>query len=220
MSTRRCSKCKVTLPIDVFGKKTQRKDGISLWCKPCTRESVNKYRSTEEGAQKHRAREKARYKAYPELIRRRVDSWRSANLERAREANNAARLRRMQDPEYRKKENARISKWAKNNSARSNARARINRLRRMRATPSWLTAIQKAQIQEFYDIAAARNVQTGVKYHVDHVFAIKGNGWCGLHVPWNLQVITAEENDKKWIKVPKSCKHNLCMPQKHVRSSL
>lgn len=65
------------------------------------------------------------------------------------------------------------------------------------ATPNWLSAIQLAQIQEFYDIAYARTVQSGVNYEVDHIFPLNGKGFNGLHVPWNLQVITASENRAK-----------------------
>jgi hypothetical protein len=70
------------------------------------------------------------------------------------------------------------------------------------ATPLWLTAIQRAQVAEFYDIALARTTQTGVAHEVDHIYPIKGTHSRGLHVPWNLQVLTAAANNTKRRRLP------------------
>ena len=70
------------------------------------------------------------------------------------------------------------------------------------ATPKWLTNIQKAQIAELYELAGAREMQTGIKYHVDHVVPLRGRGVCGLHVPWNLQLLTEAENFQKHNRLP------------------
>ena len=78
------------------------------------------------------------------------------------------------------------------------ARAR-RRAKQESATPVWLTLVDKAQIQQMYDVASAREIQTGVKHHVDHIIPINGKQVSGMHVPWNLQVITATENlSKGW----------------------
>jgi len=65
------------------------------------------------------------------------------------------------------------------------------------ATPNWLTKEMFLQIEEIYKKRIEISNMTGIQYHVDHIVPIQGENVCGLHVPWNLQIITAEENLKK-----------------------
>lgn len=92
--------------------------------------------------------------------------------------------------------------WRSVNSSKVNAYSNARRAMKINATPNWLTSIQLAQIQEMYDVALARTVQTGVKYHVDHIHPLHGDGFTGLHVPWNLQVIPGIENLSKGCRLP------------------
>jgi 5-methylcytosine-specific restriction endonuclease McrA len=72
------------------------------------------------------------------------------------------------------------------------------RRRRFRdATPKWLSPEQRMEIRLKYRLAIAMSRATGIRHAVDHEVPIQGEDVCGLHVPWNLQVITQEENLKK-----------------------
>jgi len=72
------------------------------------------------------------------------------------------------------------------------------RRRRFRlATPKWLTDAQKMEIRLKYRLAIELSRATGVRHAVDHKIPLQGEDVCGLHVPWNLRVITQEENLKK-----------------------
>ena len=61
-------------------------------------------------------------------------------------------------------------------------------------TPSWLSEYDIWLIEEIYVLAALRTKLTGVVWHVDHIVPLQGGFVSGLHIPINLQVITAKEN--------------------------
>jgi len=101
------------------------------------------------------------------------------------------------DPEYVKSEKIRSANWAKNNRPKRTAQAERRRSLEINATPKWLNAIEKAQIQEFYEISVAKEMQTGIKHEVDHIIPLKNKIVAGLNVPWNLQILTQKENRSK-----------------------
>ena len=118
--------------------------------------------------------------------------------------NNKERNKELYDVWYAKngekhKERQRI--YGKNNRAKTNALSKKHKLARIRATPPWLTELHFDQMEIFYDAAAKLTKEFGVKMQVDHLVPIHGKIVCGLHVPWNLQVLTAEENMKKHNKL-------------------
>ena len=71
------------------------------------------------------------------------------------------------------------------------------------ATPHWLTCEHLLQMQNFYEHARDCAIVSGEKYHVDHIVPIKGKNVCGLHVPWNLQVLPWDVNVSKGNKMQK-----------------
>ena len=74
------------------------------------------------------------------------------------------------------------------------ARASVRRRRFRNATPPWLTKDQKNAMKQLYIEAQRLTKLTGERYVVDHIVPLINDEVCGLHVPWNLRVITQEEN--------------------------
>jgi formate hydrogenlyase subunit 6/NADH:ubiquinone oxidoreductase subunit I len=78
-------------------------------------------------------------------------------------------------------------RYRKDNRKILNAKAGRERAILLQACPSWSN---KKQIQDIY-----KSCPNG--YHVDHIIPLRGKEVCGLHVPNNLQYLTARENTSK-----------------------
>jgi hypothetical protein len=87
--------------------------------------------------------------------------------------------------------------WKAANKTQVLADNKVRRRKHRDATPPWLTRRQKSEIRQLYQIAITMTQTTGEQYVVDHIVPLRGETVCGLHVPWNLRVITQEENLKK-----------------------
>ena len=90
---------------------------------------------------------------------------------------------------------------ARASNRKNPARIKANKIKYERklsqATPSWLTAEQWAAMNAVYEEARRRTRETGIVHQVDHIHPLQGKTLSGLHVPWNLQVLTASQNVAK-----------------------
>ena len=91
--------------------------------------------------------------------------------------------------------------WKNRNVLWVRADTKNRRRKHRQASPSWLTRQQKSEMRELYKIAITMTKTTGEQYVVDHIVPLRAETVCGLHVPWNLRVITQEENLKKSNKI-------------------
>ena len=102
---------------------------------------------------------------------------------------------------YRAENKTKIAKrdasYAKANPDKRAAIVARYKLRKSMRCPKWLTKEQHKEITAFYTQAAVTSSFTGVQHHVDHIRPLQGDNISGLHVPWNLQVLSASDNCSK-----------------------
>lgn len=92
-------------------------------------------------------------------------------------------------------------KWATENKGKRQAITRGYQASKLNATPKWVTKDMFLEIERYYLEAVTITEKTGILMHVDHMVPLQGKTVCGLHVPWNLQVLTAIENCAKHNKL-------------------
>lgn len=123
-----------------------------------------------------RANDRARYAANPERKKnnRREYVKRNHEVVKAKQ-----RIRYKTNPRPKESQNA------------MNARRRASKLN---ATPPWTTPEMRLEMKNIYKQSIEMSKQLGVKFQVDHAVPLKGVVVSGLHVPWNLRIITQQEN--------------------------
>jgi len=110
--------------------------------------------------------------------------------------------RRLQNNYKWKKENqTRVKEYQsiyfKNNRPKRNALQMKRHTSQLQRTPAWLSKEQLQEMEEFYSMAKDLERVFQWKHHVDHIVPLLGKTVSGLHVPWNLQILSAKENITK-----------------------
>ncbi len=93
--------------------------------------------------------------------------------------------------------NLKHKRWSTNNKDRIAAKSAKRHASKLQRTPNWLTEFDYDYIKNIYLQSSELTRITKVKYEVDHIVPLQGKNVSGLHVPWNLQILTAKKNRSK-----------------------
>lgn len=155
----------------------------------------------------------------------RTKAWRLANPERVKELAKEGQRRRkerwgdflaMERERYRQnaerklaaqraaraldteKFRERVRQSYRNAPHKAVANCAMRRAVKEQATPAW---VSRRAVAAIYEDARRLTTETGVPHEVDHIVPLRARGCCGLHVPWNLRVVTRLENRRKFNKL-------------------
>lgn len=154
-------------PVSNFVKHEIEKDGLLSWCRDCKRV----YDAKRYQARKSLVlgKSKAYYDSNKEKVQKRHDKWRVENKAKT------AQYHKEYLALYPEKSRAKVRKYTARKSG---------------AAPKWLSKEQISQMEQIY-------MTCPKGFEVDHIIPLQGKNVCGLHVPWNLQHLSAAENRKK-----------------------
>lgn len=169
---KQCTKCGEQKPLEAFSRRKASKDGLRSECRRCQAAYDNA----------NKGRKAAYMKAWCEANKEQRLAYAKAHYE----ANKQQKAAYMKD-------------WNEANRPRKTANQRARQAGLATATPMWA---DRDAIAAIYAEADRLTRETGIPHHVDHIIPLKGNGVCGLHVPWNLRAIPAAENLSKSNRIP------------------
>ena len=109
-------------------------------------------------------------------------------------ASQCRKCKNLYDAQRAEKRQSYFSIYKKNNPQKYTQSSAKHKAAKLLRCPNWLTELHLTQIQIFYDSARALTAEFGIPMEVDHIIPLQGKNVSGLHVPWNLQVITKKEN--------------------------
>lgn len=182
-----CSSCKIDKTLDSF---RLRKDGRNNFvCTDCKNFKCREWRRNNKESNKLS-----------------VENWRNNNLDRVKIkrqeylTNNRellaekSRIYRKNNPEkWRETKHQSTLKNKHKYKAKINAASRSYKIKK-RQSSKYLTELLKSEITTIYENCANMTKELNIEYQVDHIIPINNELVCGLHVPWNLQILTKDEN--------------------------
>lgn len=168
---KKCKTCGEEKQFEEFpvARKTPTSTHYRAHCTPCTREYRREnYKNSPELKKNKQKYEKERW-----LLLKTDTTWYKEKLEK---------LKKLKKSHYQR------------NKARLYVKLLNRREKVRKATPPWANI---GKMMEIYALADKKSAAKKKKYEVDHIVPLKSDTVCGLHVEYNLQIITRKENRRK-----------------------
>jgi hypothetical protein len=139
-----------------------------------------------------RKSQNACYARNPEQQRKASREWHKKNLERSRSLIHKWRMENVERNRELKK------RWKIKHPDKINEDAAKRRAFKKQAIAPWANRVL---IKQIYKECLELVKKTNIQHHVDHIYPLKSDWLCGLHVETNLQILTETENITKGNRV-------------------
>ena len=169
-----CSKCGIEKPLFDFHVDKSKPTGTRPDCKAC-HIKLQKKRYGENPDSFAKSRKKYYEKNKSSMLKKHTE-WSQKNPEKVR---------------------AYSANWRRKNNPVIAMHANKRRASKIQATPPWINEPDIQHMKDFYEAALQFRIYTGKFYEVDHIIPLMGETVCGLHVPWNMQIIEEKQNRSK-----------------------
>jgi 5-methylcytosine-specific restriction endonuclease McrA len=171
-----CYKCGILKSIENFCKKERGLGGKSSYCLDCNSQIGIQY--YKQNKKKINNKNRKNYEKNKDKYKITAKNWANKNKDRR---------------------NASSRKRSKLNRAYENERWSRRKARQKHAKEIFPSDYRA--ILSIYERAIELSKTTGIKHEVDHIIPLFNANVCGLHVSWNLQILTKSENSKKGNKL-------------------
>ena len=182
--------CLLELNPSHFSKDISKKYGLCGRCKKCNKTYKESYRK------RNKAKIAERKKEYYTKNREKV-KLKAAEYRETLDKDAVSTYNKKYRKENIEKHKEHKSRWQKNNRHKTRSSTARRRAARIQATPGWLTEEQLNDIKFIYQQAEELQWLSEEPFEVDHIVPLRGKEVCGLHVPWNLQILPRDMNRKK-----------------------
>lgn len=166
---KKCTRCKLEKPFSDFYKKKRRNGSVGLrtLCKSCEYAETKVRLGTPTQKVKKSAYDRLRRETLGEILKQRSRDYYAKTKP----------IRR-----------AKVKAWQLSNPGKHNSYSAQGKVAKLRAMPPW---VDRIAIRSIYERAKIAGME------VDHIIPLRHHLVCGLHVPWNLQLLTETENCRK-----------------------
>lgn len=208
-----CSKCKETKLLTEFYSRPKCKFGVGAQCKVCMADHGKTYYKNNKSQvdAKNKRNEEKNKEAYAALRKewakknqpKRNMQARERYKKNAPKENERSKKYFENNPDYRfeyYQENkdhlyGLQVQWKLDNPGKFTEYYAKRRAAELQATLN--IPGDEVKIEAIYKESARLTAETGVKHEVDHIVPLQGKDVKGLHVSWNLQILTQRQNRRK-----------------------